>query len=271
MNINFKTALFAVPFFLLISCSDSNEVQEPKLAWDATNYTMYNEFMQCTAGEDYSQDNLDSMIKSWRALGLSESMLGGWGYQSVSPEESPHNNYWELSWSSKEVADAGWQEWAANEEADAWGERYSKVLQCDGENRDGYDFIFPYDPYAFGPSPEDGSFAASFSPCTLNEGMDQEDLSNALIKYNEWLDGIDQSAVSGFYAYGVYFPKDSSAEEDFWFGNFHENLETMNEGNSLWEATGGDVKIQLEAASTCGIPEVSNGQVFYDPTKPDFS
>ena len=29
-------------------------------------------------------------------------------------------------------------------------------------------------PYAFGETPEDGSFAAAFSPCTLNEGMDQE-------------------------------------------------------------------------------------------------
>ena len=30
--------------------------------------------------------------------------------------------------------------------------------------------------------------------------------------------------------------------EDFWFGNFHENLATMTEGNALWEATGGDAK-----------------------------
>ena len=57
-------------------------------------------------------------------------------------------------------------------------------------------------------SPEDGSFAAAFSPCTLNEGMGQEDLNNALISYNAWLDGIDQSAVTvGFYAYGLYIPE----------------------------------------------------------------
>ncbi len=40
--------------------------------------------------------------------------------------------------------------------------------------------------------------------------------------------GIDQSQVSGFYAYGIYIPEDKNMEEDFWFGNFHENLETMN-------------------------------------------
>jgi len=271
MKINFKTALLAVPFLFIISCSDSNDTQESKIAWDATNYTMYNEFMQCSAGEEYSQEALDKMVESWRDLGLSESLLGGWGYVSLSPEESSFNNYWELSWSSKEAADAAWEEWLADEDAAAWLEQSSKVLQCDGENRDGYDFIFPYDPYAFGDTPDDGSFAASFSPCTLNEGMGEEDLSNALIKYNTWLDNIDQSQVSGFYAYGIYFPDDASLAEDLWFGNFHKNLETMNEGNDLWEATGGDAKAELEAVTTCGDPEISNGQVFYDPTDSDFS
>ena len=210
MNTKFKLALLSVPFLFVISCSQSNEVQESKPAWDATNYTMYNEFMQCTAGEEYSQDALDSMIKSWRDLGLSESLLGGWGYVSVSPEQSDFNNYWELSWSSKEEADAAWAQWIANEDAMAWSEGSSKILQCDGENRDGYDFIFPYDPYAFGEAPEDGSFAAAFSPCTLNEGMGQEDLNQALISYNAWLDAIDQSQVSGFYAYGLYIPEDKT-------------------------------------------------------------
>jgi len=31
MKINFKLAALAIPFFFLISCSDSNDVQESKL------------------------------------------------------------------------------------------------------------------------------------------------------------------------------------------------------------------------------------------------
>ena len=271
MKIKLKLALLCVPFLFVISCSDSNEVQESKVTWDATNYTMYNEFMQCTAGDDYSQEALDEMIDSWRGLGLSKSLLGGWGYVSVSPNKSSFNNYWELSWSSKEEADAAWEELVANKDAMAWSEQSASILQCDGENRDGYEFTFPYDPYAFGESPADGSFAAAFSPCTLNEGMGQDDLNQAIIGYNAWLDGIDQSQVSGFYAYGIYIPEDKNMEEDFWFGNFHENLETMNAGNELWEATGGEAKAALESVSTCGVPEISNGQVFLDPSKPDFS
>ena len=127
MNKNFKLALLAVPFLFIVSCSNSNEVQESKLAWDATNYTLYNEFMQCSAGEEYSQEALDSMIESWRGLGLSESLLGGWGYVSESPEKSSFNNYWELSWSSKKEADAAWEEWIANEDAIAWIEQSSGI------------------------------------------------------------------------------------------------------------------------------------------------
>ena len=62
-----------------------------------------------------------------------------------------------------------------------------------------------------------------------------------------------------------------TAEEDFWFANFHETLSTMSQGNALWEETGGDAKFQMEATSTCLAPEISNGQVFFDPSDPNFS
>ena len=273
MNINKKyiKALLLSPVIFLISCADVSETNENVIAWDATNYTMYNEFMTCTAGENYSQEALNEAIASWRGIDKPESMLGAWGYATVMEDNSSFNNWWELSWSSREDADAGWQEWLESEEGAAWGEKYSSVLQCDGENREGYDFIFPYDPYAFGDTPEDGSFAASFSPCTLNEGKSQEDFSNALILYNTWLNNVDQSQTNGFYAYGIYFPVDVTAEEDFWFANFHETLATMSQGNALWEETGGDAKVQMEATSTCLAPEISNGQVFFDPSDPNFS
>ena len=250
---------------------NTNEVKEDAVAWDATNYTMYNEFMQCSAGADYSEESLNEMVTSWRGLGLPESLLGGWGYATVTQDNTSYNNWWELSWSSKEASDAGWQEWLTDEEGIAWSEKYSTVLQCDGASRDGYDFIFPHNPYAFGDSPDDGSFAASFSPCTLNDGMSQDDFSAALIEFNAWLDGLDESQVNGFYAYGIYFPDSAAVEEDFWFANFYETLETMSEGNALWEETGGDAKLKLEAVSTCNAPEISNGQVFFDPTDPNFS
>jgi hypothetical protein len=145
------------------------------------------------------------------------------------------------------------------------------VLQCDEENRNGYEFVFPYNPYNFGPTSEDGSFAANFIPCTLNDGMDQTSLSNGLIAYNNWLDALDADAVGGFYAYGVYVPVDPESEFDYWFGNFHINMDGMDTGMSLWDETGGAAKDALDNAGTCANPEIFRGQVFFDPANPDFS
>ena len=59
--------------------------------------------------------------------------------------------------------------------------------------------------------------------------------------------------------------------DNCWFGNFHNNMEGMETGNDLWEQSGGDAKDALEAVGSCTNPEIFQGLVFYDPTKPDFS
>ena len=111
MNINKKyiKALLLSPVIFLISCADVSETNENVIAWDATNYNMYNEFMTCTAGENYSQEALNEAIASWRGIDKPESMLGAWGYATVMEDNSSFNNWWELSWSSREDADAGWE------------------------------------------------------------------------------------------------------------------------------------------------------------------
>ncbi|MDO7701500.1 MAG: hypothetical protein MUQ21_01015, partial [SAR86 cluster bacterium] len=59
INNKYTKALLLSPVIFLISCGDMSETKEDTLAWDATNYTMYNEFMTCTAGDKYSQDALN--------------------------------------------------------------------------------------------------------------------------------------------------------------------------------------------------------------------
>ena len=278
MKSKLKSALFAAPFLLIISCSDpaeklDSEIEpvEPQLAWDATNSIMYNEFLQCTAGKEYSQDALDEMVQAWRNLELPNSILGAWGYSSLNADNEIVIDQWELSWSSKEDAEKGWSEWANNENANIWSQKYASVLQCDSENVKGYDFVFPHDPYAFGPIPERGSFVASFSPCKLNEGMSDQDLSNEIIKYNNWLDTIDPEIINGFYAYGVYFPIAQSADEDFRYGNFFETLQTISDIDNAWEQSPGKTSELNQEISSCSNPVLSNGQVFYDPADPNFS
>jgi hypothetical protein len=271
MRIKLKLALLTIPFLFVIACTVSEDVEESSVAWDATNYTMFNEFMECSTGEDFSEELMVQMIADWRDIGLSDSLLGSWGYAPASENNTLTNREWELSWTSKEDADLAWSEWMASEDAKAWGDKYASVLQCDSENRNGYEFVFPYNPYNFGPTSKDGTFAANFMPCTLNDGMDQTSLSNGLIAYNNWLDALDSDAVGGFYAYGVYVPVDPESEFDYWFGNFHINMDGMTTGMALWDDTGGTAKEELENAGTCANPEIFQGQVFYDPANPDFS
>ena len=269
---NLKIFLAIVPFIILAACSKTQEPDTAEVVnWDATNYVLYNEFMECVPGKDFSQEALDEMIAAWRDLGLSQDLLGAWGYAPASEDNTLTNGEWELSWSSQEAADLAWAEWMANSDAEEWSEKYASVMQCDGENRNGFEFVFPYDPYRFGQNPEDGSFAANFMPCTLNEGQGQEEFSNALIAYNNWLDGLDMDAVGGFYAYGVYFPVDPESQADYWFGNFHINMDGMQTGMGLWDETGASTKEMLENTGTCANPEIFQGQVFYDPNNPDFS
>ena len=64
---------------------------------------------------------------------------------------------------------------------------------------------------------------------------------------------------------------DSEAEVDYWFGNFHIDMDGMDAGMALWDETGGTAKEALENTGTCANPEIFRGQVFYDPANPDFS
>ena len=73
---NLKIFLVAVPFIILAACSKTQEPDTAEVVnWDATNYVLYNEFMECVPGKDFSQEALDEMIAAWRDIGLSEDLL----------------------------------------------------------------------------------------------------------------------------------------------------------------------------------------------------
>ena len=51
-----------LPFLFVIACTVSEDVEESSVAWDATNFTMFNEFMECFPGEDFSEELMMQMI-----------------------------------------------------------------------------------------------------------------------------------------------------------------------------------------------------------------
>jgi hypothetical protein len=270
MKINNKILSF-FSLIIFISCSNVSENTDDQIRWDTINTSFYNEFMECTAGEKFNEKSVAEMIQSWRDLGLSDDLLGAWGYAPASDENSSPNGLWELQWSSKEAADNAWAQFNDSEEAEFWSNKYSDVMQCDGENRDAFSFIFPYDPKAFGEPAQSGYFASGFVPCLLNDNKTRDDFTEALYAYNAWLDSIDESDVVGTYSYGVYFPEDTSDQIDFWWGNFDESFDTKKLGNELWVEKASVTKNILDEAFTCEKPELFHSQVFYDPNRPDFS
>jgi hypothetical protein len=246
-------------------------VEEQEVLFSVVGQTFYNEFIPCTGGDDYSREAAEEMVAEWRAAGLPGDILGAWGYEPASENNQFPNGWWELQWTTKEAADAGWQQWAASEAAQAWSTKYQSVMTCDSANRVSWDFHFARDPYGFGELSESGEFFAAYAPCNLNEGKTMADVDGAVAQYNDWLDGLDASTVD-FYAYGIYASNAGSDDSvDLFFGNFHSTPEAMQAGNEAWMATGGDAKAALEAAMTCNNPELHNAKLLYDPSNPDFS
>ena len=260
------------------ACSGNKEetavvpLAEQEMTWDVVGEVFYNEFIPCTAGPDFSPATVDAMVTEWRAGGLAPDLLGAWGYAPASDQNQFPNGWWEVSWPSKEAADAVWAQWAENEEAQAWSTKYQSVMACDVPSKYGWDFQFYRAPDSFGPTPESGEFASAYIACSFNEGKGFEDLEASIELYNAWLDGLDPESTS-FYAYGIYPARPETETEgvDYFWGNFHESFETMKAGTEGFQATGAEVQAAFDATATCVNPDVYNSKVFYDPTNPDFS
>ena len=263
---NFYILFFGMIF--LVSCGQSSNSNDANITYDLVGVEFYNEFIPCVGGEDFNQENVDSMMKGWRSLNISDNLLGAWGYVPASEETRFDNGWWELQWSSKEDADAAWAEWIQDEEAMAFMADHESVMVCDGDARGVWDFAFHRDVESFGPMPEDGSFFSVFFPCKYNDGKSSADLIESIALYNEWLDGLD---VAGAYAYGIYSGDGSNELADFWWGNFHESAESAAIGNENWIESGGNARASLEATAACDVPDLYNSGVIYDPARPAFA
>ena len=173
-----------IPFVLLglISCSEMSQ-NDVAPTWQDVGVSFYNEVLECNAGPKYSPESLKQMLSEYRDLVNDENILGAWGYAPTEENTRVDNGWWELQWTSKMAADAGWASWTSNDDVSAWSEKYQEVLQCDAENRSSWMFVMGTDPTAFGDfNQDDPSFATAFIPCNLNDGKTPDDLEAALVK-----------------------------------------------------------------------------------------
>ena len=72
----------------------------------------------------------------------------------------------------------------------------------------------------------------------------------------------DESSIKNF----------ETNEIDYWWGNFHQTFEGMQQGNEAWEEPEAmNARSALEEVSTCGNPDLYNSQTIYDPLNPKLS
>ncbi len=261
---------------IIVGCSSDNMETDSVAEYNSGPF--YNEFMACRAGPDFSEENRDEMMSAWRDLSLSDDLMGSWGYAPFDDgtaeraEQFSADGWWELQWTSKEAADAAWNEFSNNEEAAAWSAKYESVLDCDGPGRYAWNFYHPSPSDTYGEWDESGYFASFFQQCTVNEGQTSDDIKAVVSKFEEYL---ASAASFGPYTYGLYFPASELTENagpaDLLWGNFFNTFEGAEKGFGDYETNGKEMEAAFDEVMTCGDNDVWHTITLYNPDLPDFS
>ena len=204
---------------IVVSCSNENKEND----LEANEYSpRFNEFMACEKGTEYSAENLSNMISDWRAFQLSEELMGAFFHDPINEENTfGPTAWWELEWSSKEAADAAWEQWSNNEEALEWSEKYLNVVVCDQEGRNSWDLIYPITVDFFGKPNDSGYFYSQYWSCNYKNDANREDMENFIPTHKAFIERSDLQGTG--YHYGVYFDRRSEDAS-------HSNVETSH----LW-------------------------------------
>ena len=110
-------ALLSVLF--LAACSNEAETTDTEVETTEAEEEMvppYTEYMTCTPGADFSDDNVRAMIDEWNDFDFNDGFFYAAGHVPVESASLGGDNkvYWQLWWESKEDADAGWADWATS-------------------------------------------------------------------------------------------------------------------------------------------------------------
>ena len=261
---------FSYLFILLfvISCSQENTTVGED---DLSSRTYFNEFMPCQAGPDYSAENMAKMIADWQPLITADQLMGVWGYAPASEKNLyPDTGWWELQWTSKEAAEAAWNQWVQNAEAAAWQEKYKDVLVCNGEARNGFESVFPLGAEEFGDLPKSGYFFSAVWLCKYNEGYGVVDAKEFLPKFTKIVRNSSGYAGTSYH-FGNYY-SDSNPDADFLWGDFTNSRESMTQATNAFQKDVQPTMFPLFSEfAACGeTPDEYNGWMLYDAENKDF-
>ena len=276
----------AIGAFFIASCSnemaveptsEDNSYSEFVDALESTGGKAFAEFMACEAGADFNAENATKMISDWQKLITAESLFGVWGYVPAADTNAFGDTlWWELNWNSKEEADAEWNAWVQNEDAQAWAEQYSNVMVCDGEGRNSFDGVYPILPNTYGDVNESGYFYAEFYQCNYIDESGRTDAEAFLSGFTNAVSNSDYNGTGYSFAnYFAYKNEDGShvdADVDFLWGNFTKGKDAMDKATESFE---NDVREEMfplfsEFATCAEVPDVYHGWTFYAGDNKEF-
>ena len=136
---NYLKFMALLSILFLAACSTENEavVEATETETEAENTETeeqgppYTEYMTCIPGDDFDDVTVAAMIDEWNDFEFAEGFWASAGHEPVQSVSLGGENvvYWQLFWTTKEAAEAGWADWANNAEADAWRTKHASVMQ----------------------------------------------------------------------------------------------------------------------------------------------
>ena len=259
---------FFISIVFIASCSMDERVEETT---DLLDNEYFTEFMQCKAGPDYSAENMAKMIADWQPLITADQLMGVWGYAPASEKNLyPDTGWWELQWTSKEAAEAAWNQWVQNAEVAAWQEKYKDVLVCNGEARNGFESVFPLGAEEFGDLPKSGYFFSAVWLCKYNEGYGVVDAKEFLPKFTKIVRNSSGYAGTSYH-FGNYY-SDSNPDADFLWGDFTNSRESMTQATNAFQKDVQPTMFPLFSEfAACGeTPDEYDGWMLYDAENKNF-
>ena len=245
---------FQFGILFLVSCAE-NDVTETSENNETNKGPFYAQFLACQAGPDYSPDNLAKMIADFNQLNLSDDLMWVGGYAPVEGQNQYSNGWWEMNWSSKEAADAAWESWLSNAEAQEWDQSSRNVLDCDNSQVGDFDLHGGVN----APDFDWTSFATQSMACRYTDGSTQADLMADMELFNKW---VADNGTGDPFTYGVYMPQDSSDPYDFYWLNWHQTFDTMEAGNMNWVENGKEMQSTFDSHAVCDDAQLWNSAEF---------
>ena len=258
--------------FFAIGCSDE---KKDNASNESLFNSVFNEFMACEKGSEYSSENLSKMIADWRAFPVSEELLGAFFHDPINEQNTfGPTAWWELEWTSKEAAEEAWGQWSENQEASDWSEKYSDVIVCNQEGRNSWDLIYPVSVDLFGKPNDSGYFYSQYWSCNYKNDANRGDMENFIPTHKAFIEGSDLEDTG--YHYGVYFDRrsedasHSDVETSHLWAEWARSAEAMDVQNRNFADNGQSTfEIFNEIGACPENPDIYDSWVLYLKDKPE--